>query len=204
MDVLTLQRESAAIPALRYRVLAGILAAILLAHGVWAVEVSRLQVTTGKGAYAIEMSLRVAAPASRVVAVLTDFSYPDPVNPDVTHQEVIAVNDGVTRVRTEFEGCVLFVCREVELIQDVRVEGNDIFADVVPGGESFRSGRLHWRVTDDGGGSRIEFHASVAHDLFVMPLIGGYFLKKRIRNAMLETAENLEKAALQHRPDGDL
>lgn len=198
MNVLTLQRESAEMPALRYRVLTGILAAILVAHSVWAVEVSRLQVTTGKGAYAIEMSLRVAAPASRIVAVLTDFGHPDPVNPDVTRQEIIAVSEGVTRVRTEFEGCVLFVCREVELIQDVRVDGNDIFADIVPSGESFRSGRLHWRVTDDGdGGSSIEFHASVAHDLFVMPLIGGYLLKKRIRNAMLETAENLEKAALQ-------
>jgi hypothetical protein len=196
MNDSTPERESAAIPARRYRVTTGVLAAVLLAPGVWAVEVSHLQVTTARDAYAIEMSLRVAAPASRVVAVLTDFSYPDPVNPDVTHQEIIAVEDDVTRVRTEFEGCVLFICREVELIQDVRVVGGEIFSDVVPGGESFHSGRLHWRITDDGeGGSHIEFRASMAHNFFVMPLIGGYFLRKRIRNALLESAGNLEKAA---------
>jgi hypothetical protein len=169
---------------------------MLLASTVCAVEVSRLEVTTGKGAYAIEMTLHVAAPPSRVIAVLTDFGYPDPVNPDVTYQEVISVDNGVTRVHTEFEGCALFVCREIELTQDVRVDGNEVHADVVPGGKSFRSGRLHWRIADDGvGGSHIEFRASMAHNFFVMPLVGGYFLKKRIRNKLMESAVNLEEAA---------
>jgi hypothetical protein len=169
---------------------------MFLAPGARAVEVSHLEITTGKGAYAIEMSLHVAAPPSRVIAVLSDFGYPDPVNPDVTHQEVISVDNGITRVRTEFEGCVLFICREIELTQDVRVEGNDVYADVVPGGKSFQSGRLHWRIADDGvGGSLIEFRASMAHNFFVMPLVGGYFLKKRIHNKLMESAANLEKAA---------
>jgi hypothetical protein len=91
---------------------------------------------------------------------------------------------------------VLFVCREVELLQDVRVEGNEIFADIVPSGQNFRSGRLHWRIIDDGNeGSAIEFRASMAHNFYVVPLIGGYLLRKRIRDTLLESAENLEKAA---------
>lgn len=177
----------------------GVLIALLmmsLASASRAVEVDELVITTGKGEYAIEMSFRVSAPVPRVMAIMTDFGYPDPVNPDVTSQEIISVTDGVIRVRTEFEGCVLFICREVELIQDVRAEGNEIFAEVVPGGKSFRSGQLYWRVVDDGSdGSAIDFHATMQHNLFVMPLFGGFFLRKRIRDSLLETAENLETAA---------
>jgi hypothetical protein len=190
------EQNKAIVSADRRCVVPGLLFAIFLANRVLAVEVNHLEVTTGKGAYAIEMSFRVSAPVPRVVAVLTDFSYPDPVSPEVTHQEVISVIDGVTRVRTEFDGCVLFVCREVELIQDVRVDANEIFADIVPGGKNFRSGRLHWRISDDGNdGSNIEFRASMVHNFFVMPLIGGFILRKRIQDTLLESAENLEKAA---------
>ena len=196
MCVLMPERGAPATPARGLRVVTVALAAMLIAPGARAVEVHHLDITTGKGAYAIEMSLRIAAPPSRVIAVLPGFSYPDPVNPDVTRQEVVSVDDGITRVRTEFEGCVLFICREIELTQDVRVSGNEVYADVVPGGKNFQSGRLHWRIISDGdGGSHIEFRASMAHNFFVMPLVGGYFLKKRIRNKLLESAGNLEEAA---------
>ena len=80
----------------------GVFCTILLASRALAAEVSNLEVTTAKDAYAIEMSLRVSAPSSRVIAVLTDFGYPDPVNPDVTHQEVLAVTGDVMRVPTVF------------------------------------------------------------------------------------------------------
>jgi hypothetical protein len=189
-------RKTAVVPAgYRWRFCLALLA-VLLACRAWGVEINDLVVTTGKGEYTIEMSLQVSAPASRVIAVLTDFGYPDPVNPDVSSREVISVTGNVTRVRTEFEGCVLFICRDVELIQDVRVDDDEIFADVVPGGKSFRSGQLYWRIVDDGNtGSDIDFRASMQHNLFVMPLIGGFFLRKRIRAALLESVENLEKAA---------
>ena len=192
----TLGRVTTRVPAGLSRLVAGALFGFLLASRAWSVEVDYLEVATTKSAYSIDMSLRISAAATNIIAVLTDFSYPDPVNPDVTREEIVDVFGDVTRVRTEFEGCVLFVCREVELLQDVRVEGDEIYADIVPGGQSFRSGRLHWRILDDGeGGSRIEFRASMVHNFYVMPLIGEYLLRKRIRAALLESAENLETAA---------
>ncbi len=189
-------RKTVAQSAAYRRAFLGALLVFLLASRVCAVEVSRLEITSGKDAYSIEMSLRVSAPAQRVMSVLTDFSFPDPVNPDVTHKEVIAVLGDVTRVRTEFKGCVLFICRDVELIQDVRISENEIFADILPDSKSFRSGRLHWRITDAGdAAANIEFSASMVHNFFVMPLVGGFILRKRIRDNLLESVENLEKAA---------
>lgn len=175
-----------------------VLAMILAASRAWGFEIADLVITTRKDAYTITMSLRVSAPASRVIEVLTDFGYPDPVNPDVTSREIVSVSGKVTRVRTEFQGCVIFFCRNIELIQDVRIEGNEIFADVVPGGRSFESGRLYWRVEDDGrSGSHIDFRASMQHKFFVMPLFGKLLLRKRIRDTLIESAANLEKAASQ-------
>ncbi len=142
------------------------------------------------------MAFRVAAPAENVITVLTDFSYPDRLNPDVTAREILAVRDGVTRVRTEFEGCVLFFCRTTALTQDVTIDGNEITADTVPDGGDFEAGQLRWRVFDaPGGGARIEFRATIRHNSVVLPFIGKFFVRKRLRQQVLSTAENLEVEA---------
>ena len=158
-----------------------------------AVEIDHLEVDSRGSHYVIDMAFHVAAPAPKVVALLTDFGYPDRLNPDITGKEVLFERDGVTRVRTEFEGCVLFFCKATAMTQDVRVEGREIRADTVPDGGDFESGQLLWHVFDDPeGGARVEFRATIKHGSFVLPFIGGFFVRKRLRQQLLTTAENLE------------
>ena len=162
----------------------------------YAMEVDRLEVDGRKGSYTIDMSFRVSAPAASVIAVLTDFGYPDRLNPDITAKEILAQQNGITRIHTEFEGCVLFFCRATAMTQDVTVDDNEIRADTVPDGGDFESGTLTWRVFDgDEGGSRIEFQATVRHRSFVLPFIGEFFVAKRLKKQLLRAAENLEVEA---------
>lgn len=164
----------------------------LAASPATAMTVDRLEIATSKQNYSIDMAFRVAAPAATVIAVLTDFGYPDRLNPDVTGKEVVAEQDGVTRIRIEFEGCVLFFCRATAMTQDVTVVGNEIRADTIPDGGDFESGQLLWRVFDDPYGARIEFRATIRHRSFILPFIGNFFVRKRLRQQLLSTAENLE------------
>lgn len=159
----------------------------------YAMDVDRLEITARKGGYAIDMSFRVAAPAANVITVLSDFGYPDRLNPDVTSKEVISEQDGVTRVRIGFRGCVLFFCKATAMTQDVRIRGNEITADAVADGGDFKSGRLHWRVVNsEYGSAAVEFQATVEYEKYVFPIVGRFFVRKRLRDQLLRTAANLE------------
>ena len=170
-----------------------VLLVILLTPTAYAVDIDRLEIDSQDSRYVIDMSFRIAAPAPKIIALLTDFGYPDKLNPDITGKEVIFERDGITRVRTEFEGCVLVFCKATSMTQDVRVDGREIRADTVPDGGDFESGQLLWRVLDDpDGGARVEFRATIRHGSFVLPFIGEFFVRKRLRQQLRATAENLE------------
>jgi hypothetical protein len=171
-----------------------VLALTLLAPSpVHSLEVDRLEIDVRKSQYRIEMSFHISAPVPRVIALLTDFGYPDRLNPDVTSKEVISEQDGVTRVRIGFRGCVLFFCRATAMTQDVRVDGNEITADAIADGGDFKSGRLHWHIADsEPGSAAVRFRATIEHEQFVFPVLGKYFLRKRLREQLLRTAANLE------------
>jgi hypothetical protein len=155
-------------------VLAGVSSAIAL-------DTDDLRITKKGRSYQVQITFDIAAPVDRVMAVLTDYRYPDRLNPEVTKREVISRQQGITRVRTEFNSCVFLFCKDVVLTQDQ---------------SDFRSGDLRWLVSSsDNGGSHIGFEAVMEPDFFIPPLIGGFFVRKRLRQEIIATAENLKTEA---------
>ena len=161
-----------------------------------ALDIDDIGVTKKGRTYKVQITFDVAAPVDRVMAVLTDYRYPDRLNPEVTKREVISRQKGITRVRTEFNSCVFLFCKDIVLTQDVTVVAGTIEATIVPDESDFRSGYLRWLVSSsDNGGSHIGFEAVMEPDFFIPPLIGGFFVRKRLRQEILATAENLETEA---------
>ncbi len=173
-----------------------LLLALVGVSGAMALDIDDLRVTKKGRTYRIEITFDIAAPVDRVMAVLTDYRYPDRLNPEVTKREVISRQQGITRVRTEFRSCVFLFCKDVVLTQDVTVVAGTIQAVIVPDESDFRSGYLRWLVSSsDNGGSHIGFEAVMEPDFFIPPLVGGFFIRKRLRQEILATAENLEAEA---------
>ncbi len=161
-----------------------------------AMDIDDLRITKQRRAYQVQITFDVAAPVNQVMAVLTDYRYPDRLNPEVTKREVIRRQRGITRVRTEIRSCVFFYCKDLVLTQDVTVVADTIQANIVPDESDFRFGYLRWLVSSsDNGGSHIGFEAVMEPDFFIPPLIGGFFIRKRLRQEILATAENLETEA---------
>ncbi len=161
-----------------------------------ALDIDDLHITKKGRTYKVKRTFDVAAPVDRVMAVLTDYRYPDRLNPEVTKREVINRENGITRVRTEFNSCVFLFCKDVVLTQDVTVVAGTIQAVIVPDESDFRSGYLRWLVSSsDNGGSHFGFEAVMEPDFFIPPLIGGFFVRKRLRQEISATAENLEVEA---------
>lgn len=162
----------------------------------FALEVDRLDIDVADGRYSIDMAFRITASPPEVIALLTDFSYPDKLNPDVTSKEVVSESGGITRVRVGFRGCVLVFCKATSMTQDVRIQGSEITADAVADGGDFRSGRLRWNVREsEPGETAVRFRATIEHEKYVLPFIGTYFVRKRLKQQLLRTARNLEVEA---------
>ena len=173
-----------------------LLLALVGASSAMALDIDDLHITKKGRAYKVQITFDVAAPVDRVMAVLTDYRYPDRLNPEVTKREVIGRQKGITRVRTEFNSCVFVFCKDVVLTQDVTVVAGTIEANIVPDESDFRSGYLRWLVSSsDNGSSHIGFEAVMEPDFFIPPLVGGFFVRKRLRREILATAENLETEA---------
>ncbi len=173
-----------------------LLLALVGVRSAMALDIDDLHITKHGRTYKVEITFDVTAPVDRVMAVLTDYRYPDRLNPEVTKREVISRQKGITRVRTEFNSCLFVFCKDIVLTQDVTVVAGTIEANIVPDESDFRSGYLRWLVSSsDNGGSHIGFEAVMEPDFFIPPLVGGFFVRKRLRQEILATAENLETEA---------
>lgn len=159
-------------------------------------SIDSLEVTNIDRTFKVEMELEIAASVDQIIAVLTDYRYPDPLNSKVTKKDVISRTDEITRVRVEFRSCVFLYCRDVVLTQDVTVVAGVIHAETVPDMSDFRSGNMHWDVSrNSNGGSQINYSAVMEPDIFIPPFIGEALIRKSLRREMLEIAKNLESAA---------
>jgi hypothetical protein len=178
-----------------------LLALVQVSHAM-ALDIDDVHITKQGRAYQVQMTFDVAASFNQVMAVLTDYGFPDRLNPEVTKREVISRHRGITRVRTETRSCVFFFCKDIALTQDVTVVADTIQADIISDESDFRSGYFRWSVSSShNGGSHISFEAAMEPDFFIPPLIGGFFVRRRLRQAILATAKNLEtEAARQPAP----
>ncbi|MEE8542227.1 MAG: SRPBCC family protein, partial [Gammaproteobacteria bacterium] len=147
-----------------------------------AVEIDDVHITRKGRVYRAQLTFDVTASVDQVASVLTDYEHPNRLTPDVTGREIVSRRSGVTRVRTEIHSCVVFFCKDLTLTQDVTVVAGAIKADIVPEESDFRSGYLLWSVTSgDRGGSHIQYDSVIEPDFYIPPLIGRFFIRKRLR-----------------------
>ena len=167
----------------------------LLGQSVRAADSDHIEVTVTQGVYRFDMTFQLAKSAPEIVALLTNFDYPDRLNPDVTGKQIISVGDDITRVRTEFKTCSFFVCKTMVLIQDVSSTDDYVEANIVSDGSDFKSGRLEWHILrGDNGGSIVKFRGMMEPGFFVLPIVGTMIAKNRLRKQLAEAAMRLEHA----------
>lgn len=163
-----------------------------------ALEYGDIDIEIDSGVINVEMTFSVDAPADAVIAALTRYEFPDPLYPQVTAKEILQQGGSVTRIRTEFRGCLMIFCRNSSLVQDVRITGNTVVADIVADGSDFSAGSMRWQVlSKPSGGSEIVYDAEMVPDFFIVPLVGKAIMRRKLRKEMLETAANLGRIVEQ-------
>jgi hypothetical protein len=156
-----------------------------------------LDVSESGGVYRVNVLAIVDAPAQYVKAVLKDYKHTYRLNPSIVESEILpAPALGVSRVRVVVRGCVAFFCKDVGRVEDIReLTSDDFQAVVVPELSNLRSGTAVWNVRETGLQTRVRYQAYIEPDFFVPPLIGTYFVKRKLREELKISFSRLECVA---------
>ncbi|MFO8151784.1 SRPBCC family protein [Thioalkalivibrio sp.] len=141
------------------------------------------------------------APPSQVETVLNDYSRFDRVLPLVVESRSLGeVADGVERVATRMRGCVLFLCREIDHVFDVRaIPGQWSSGITVPELSRIRRGHMSWRIEaqdGDGARSRLQLYGYFEPDFSVPRLLGPPLVRLWVGSELEKSVGRIEEAAL--------
>lgn len=148
--------------------------------------------------YRVQVEMRLAIPAERALAQLTDYRHLAQLNPAIRVSRVLEQTAERTRVYLETRGCVMFLCRTLRQVQSVRVspDGQRIEARVEPDSGSFHYGRLVWQLTPESAHTTlISFRAELEPAVWVAPFIGPWAIRNLLQEQTQTTMLNLERAA---------
>ena len=152
-------------------------------------------------AFTVSFDAVVNAPLPRVYRILTDFPALPALNPAIIAVRVNPAPDGKgVRVRSVLKSCIWFFCRKVVQVEDV-VEPNahSIDSRIVPGDGDFKSGWSTWRLTAQGGETRLHYEARRVPDFWIPPLIGPWAVEHTLRAQLEATLPVLRRLADQPR-----
>jgi len=153
-----------------------------------------IEINEQSGVYQIKVVALIAAPASYVRYVLTDYKHIYRLNPSITESEVLEKgDDGSVSVRTKVIGCAAYFCEELERVEKVRIlPSGDLHAEIIPELSQFKSGQTHWHFKPLGDYCEVTYLSDMEPDIFIPPVVGKFLIKKSIREGMHASFKNLE------------
>jgi hypothetical protein len=154
-----------------------------------------IEINEQSGVYQIKVVALIAAPASYVSYVLTDYAHIHRLNPSIIESEVLEqYDDGSVSVRTKVVGCAAYFCEELDRVEKVHMlPSGDLYAEIIPELSQFKSGQTHWRINPLGDYCEVSYHSDMEPDIYIPPVVGKFLIKKSIREEMHTSFSNLEK-----------
>lgn len=170
----------------------------LWCSGAGAAEFLQLQFTReGEGRYRLVSEIRLDAPAQGVYDVLADYPGLPRLSSLFEEGRVLEpIVDGRGLVYLKVKGCVLFFCREVEMVEALQVDPpREMIVVIDPARSDLEFGRAVWTVIPEGGGSRVRYELEMDPDFWIPPVIGPPVVESVLRRRGLRAARRLEALA---------
>lgn len=172
---------------------------LLAAFPASAYEILDVRVRHAHDRYDMSFEIRLAADPAAARRLLTDYTHLDRLSATVVDSRVLARNAQRTRIAITLRACVLWMCRTINQVEDVRATTNgEIEANAIPALSDFNYLRERWRILPDDGGTRVRYEAAMVPKFFVPPLVGPWLMKIRMRDELRASAQRLETLANPH------
>jgi hypothetical protein len=179
------------------RTLATALLLALPAVTLSAAEFSSLELVRDGDDYRVLADVFIEAPAEGVFEVLTDYEgFPRLSSVFREGRVVEPIEDGRGVVYLHMKGCVLFFCREVEIVEFLEIEPyRRILAIVDPERSDLHYGRASWTLAPEEGGTLVTYELDMRPQFWIPPVIGPLIIKAALRYRGLRAARRLEALA---------
>lgn len=181
---------------------ASLLLGLALAGNATAADIQHLTVDHVGKRYLLDLRVALDTSAPQAFAVMRDYPNLAAINPAVQSVTLLpGAPDGATRVQTAVRVCVLWFCRVLEQVQDMRSVtngmGGTVSATVLPALSNLRFGQADWLVAPcpDAPQACLRFTAELEPDFWVPPVIGPWALKRKLREEGVETSLGIERVA---------
>jgi len=161
-----------------------------------ALTVEKLVTEFRDGVYRVSFEAVLAAPPSKVAAILQDYSAYPSLDVRIRSSERLATEPGEAMLlRTRIHACEGLFCRNVTRVERVEAGPDTLVATVIPELSQLRRGltRTTWQAQD--GGTRISYEAEFEPDFWVPGFIGRQFAGHSLRESTLELFTNVERHA---------
>ena len=150
--------------------------------------------------YDFKLQFFADAPPLSVFSLITDYDQLVQLNPLIkSSRQLPSEFPRTQRVEVVTRGCMLFFCKTIIRVEDVKVDKdltiNTVF---VPELSDFTSGESRWTFTPMGEQTLVDYHVSMVPDFWLPPFIGPRSLKKQLRQQLHQTAERINYLLAQH------
>ena len=173
-------------------------AAAALASLAWAATIRSLDVTKEGGRYSLVAHTYLEARAPAIFDVLVDydrFNRISSVYKEFGYLEPAA--DGTPIVHTRMEGCLMkFFCLSMRRVERLEArEPHYIRTETIPEESDFRYATSEWVLEPEGRGTRVTYRLEMEPDFWVPPVVGPWYLKRRLLNGGTHAVERIERLA---------
>jgi hypothetical protein len=147
--------------------------------------------------YMLRIEARFTAGTDAVMRVLTDFERIHELHPGLLESRSLGmVAPGVEEVYLRSEACVLVFCREMQRVEQIRVEEYALHAVDVPRRGSFLSGATSWRFTPDGDGTMLAYETRFVPSFDLVPVVGPGLLLDAVEQMTREIMLEVDRRAM--------
>ena len=150
----------------------------------------------GERKYTFYLQFTVPASRESVYALLTDYNHLHRLNQSIkSSEQVRQIAADTTRVKMLAEACVLVFCKQVTLVEDVKVVEPEaqLRSEAVPFLSDVESAQTTWWISTKGNGTQITCESAVQFKFWAPPLIGPLAIRHALRKNVTQTIESIRQ-----------
>jgi hypothetical protein len=161
-----------------------------------AMQVTQLHSKYHQGDYQLTLTAVLAAPLTRVQAVLRDYAkYPE-LDPRIVQAEVLPGSAASQlELMTRIKVCFAFLCRTIERVERVSEQGNVLLAEVIAARSDAERGSTRTELLAQGEQTLLRYTTSITPKFWVPAWVGRAWLLRSLEQATLELFTRIEQRA---------
>lgn len=180
-----------------------VVCALLLSYPAVTADLYDVKVEMDDNRYSMKSEAWFDASVDELYRVLTDYELFRKFTSAIVESSNIEPDEqGRPRFYTRMEGCLLFWCQSFTRNGYLLLTPSyEVVAITDPEESDFKFSQEHWRLEQDGDGTRMIYSFEMEPAFWVPPLVGPYVIKRTLKRGGADAIDRIEALAQGKEPN---